>query len=394
MGVAIPLILIVICCLIIWRASDGLALASDYLGRNLSNGAYRATINTVGSSLPELFTCFFFLFCLPDVNGFSGGIGATAGSAVFNSMIIPAFSILVAIYTGVASHIKISKKVLLRDGISLVIAEALLVAIISGSALYWWHGLLLILVYMGYLSYMFKSVDKSADPHLYHRYELVEEELPEISALNAIVSIDLERIFARKSKLNPASAWSLLAASVIFIAIACFLLVKGCEWISSDAYAIPYIGTFQGLGIPVLFVSVILASAATSVPDTILSMKDAKKGNYDDAISNALGSNIFDICFALGLPLLLYTVVYGPVHMGSETIALSSELRMLLLILTILSLLVYAFRKIIIKAQAYWLLGIYFVFSLYVIGRGADNALAGQVAEVVRTMVGYLNIFP
>ena len=43
---------------------------------------------------------------------------------------------------------------------------------------------------------------------------------------------------------------------------------------------------------------VIIAAAATSVPDTILSIKDARKGNYNDAISNALGSNIFDICFA------------------------------------------------------------------------------------------------
>ena len=33
------------------------------------------------------------------------------------------------------------------------------------------------------------------------------------------------------------------------------------------------------------------------------------KGDYDDAVSNAVGSNIFDICVALGLPLLatLYT---------------------------------------------------------------------------------------
>ena len=26
------------------------------------------------------------------------------------------------------------------------------------------------------------------------------------------------------------------------------------------------------------------------------------KGDYDDAIANAIGSNIFDICFALGFP--------------------------------------------------------------------------------------------
>ena len=34
------------------------------------------------------------------------------------------------------------------------------------------------------------------------------------------------------------------------------------------------------------------------------------QGQYDDAISNALGSNIFDICFALGFPLFLFTLIY------------------------------------------------------------------------------------
>ena len=71
---------------------------------------------------------------------------------------------------------------------------------------------------------------------------------------------------------------------------------------------------------PIYFVSVVLASAATSVPDTIISYKDAMKGNYDDAVANALGSNIFDVCFALGLPLFLFTLIYGPIEMSSETI--------------------------------------------------------------------------
>lgn len=393
MGVIIPLLLVILCCLVIWRASDGFALASDYIGRNLSEGVRGATINAIGSSLPEVFTSIFFLFYLKDVDGFSGGVGTTAGSAIFNGMIIPSFSILVAIYTGVASYIKVSRKVLIRDGLSLIIAELLFIMIISGSTLYWWHGILLIFVYVVYLFYMFKSMKRPAHPHLYHQYEMVEEKLLVTSTFQALVTFDLERVVIGKRRLTLGNAWLLLIVSVIVIAVVCFLLVQACEWIGSDEYTIPYLGTFQGLNIPILFVAVILASAATSVPDTILSMKDARKGNYDDAISNALGSNIFDICFALGFPLFLYTIIHGPIHMQAETIEQSSELRMLLLILTIMSFLVYIFRKIITQVQAYWLLGIYFLFSLYVIGRGANNALAGEIAEILRTMVSYLNVF-
>jgi cation:H+ antiporter len=121
-------------------------------------------------------------------------------------------------------------------------------------------------------------------------------------------------------------------------------------------------------------------------------MNDARKGNYDDAISNALGSNIFDICFALGFPLFLYTIAYGPIHMHQETIDQSSELRMLLLLLTVLSFVVYIFRKSINELQAYLLLGIYFIFTLYVIGRGAEHPVATNIAEFLRYIVGYLNI--
>jgi len=126
--------------------------------------------------------------------------------------------------------------------------------------------------------------------------------------------------------------------------------------------------------------------------DTIISMNDAKKGNYDDAISNALGSNIFDICFALGFPLFLYTIIHGPIIMSTETINQSSELRMLLLILTVLAFVVFVARKTINVVQAYILLGIYGFFTLYVIGRGANHPIANDVAEFLRSIVAALNL--
>jgi len=65
--------------------------------------------------------------------------------------------------------------------------------------------------------------------------------------------------------------------------------------------------------VPLFLTTVIFAAAATSVPDTILSVKDALKGNYDDAVANAIGSNIFDVCVSLGLPLTLYGLMVGPI---------------------------------------------------------------------------------
>jgi cation:H+ antiporter len=392
MGILIPLFLVIICCIIIWRASDGFAVASDFIGRNLSEGVRGATINAIGSSLPEMFTSFFFLFYLKDVDGFSGGIGTTAGSAIFNGMIIPAFVILVVILTGLAKSITVSRKVLFRDGFSLIVAEFLFIIIISGKSLHWWHGVFLMCVYFVYLFYMLKSMKKPGLNHpMHHEPEFKVHETRQ-SNLYYLVTFDFEPIFIGKNKISDKTAWPLLIFSTVSIALTCLILVQACEWIGSAEYTIPYLGTFEGLDIPIMFVAIILASAASSVPDTIISMNDARRGNYDDAISNALGSNIFDICFALGFPLFIYTIIHGPIIMHEQTIEQSAELRILLLILTIVAFVVYTYRKTINGVQAYMLLGIYSIFTLYVIGRGANHPFANEVAIYLRSIVSYLNL--
>ena len=112
MGVVIPLILIILTSVIIWKSSDGFDKASTYLGRNLSDGVKGATINAISSSMPELLTTIFFLIFLKDAEGFSGGIGTVAGSGVFNAMIIPALSIMVVYFYGISKSVTISKRLL------------------------------------------------------------------------------------------------------------------------------------------------------------------------------------------------------------------------------------------------------------------------------------------
>ena len=43
MGLIIPILIIVFCCLVIWKASDGFETSSEYLGRNMSEGVRGAT---------------------------------------------------------------------------------------------------------------------------------------------------------------------------------------------------------------------------------------------------------------------------------------------------------------------------------------------------------------
>lgn len=399
MGIIIPLILISFACLIIWRAGDGFMAASEYIGRNLSEGVRGATINAIASSMPEVFTSFFFLFVLMDGDGFSGGIGTTAGSAIFNGMVIPAVSVLAVIGAGMTKKVEVSRKVLLRDGISLILAEFIFLILISGSSLDWYHGLILMFVYLIYLSYMLLSMRRNQRKALLEKDGETEEEefesdyKPSGSIFKGIISFDLERVFLGYSKIGPARAWSLLLFSTAAIASVCYFLVVACEWIGEEEYTIAGLGTFQGLGIPVMFVALILASAASSFPDTMISIKDAKKGQYDDAISNALGSNIFDVCFALGFPLFIFTLMYGPITMDPEIVKLSTELRFLLLLLTIFALLIFVVGRYIGKLKAILMLTVYFLFVLYIVGRSAQNPIANAISDFLLSVVHFFGIY-
>lgn len=380
--VVIALGLVALSAWIIARACDGFETAADYLGRNLSEGVKGASINAVGSSMPELFTTFVFLFFFRDTTGFAGGIGTTAGSAVFNSMIIPAGSILAALWMFKIATIKVSRKVLLRDGLMLIAAEFVLIVTI-GTTLEWWHGVMLMLIYAGYAGYMFVSMkNNNATDEEQADDDSGDDEDGDAgrarSRLVAFFKLDLETAIIADSPLRKGNAWVLLSVATVIIAVACYVLVFGCE-------------TFgKAVGIHGYFVAVILAAAASSVPDTILSIKDARKGNYDDAVSNALGSNIFDICVALGLPLFLFTVAYGPIEMPVEIRDDVSELRILLLGLTILAFAVFILGRGMGKGKAWILLGIYALFTAFVVGRAYEAAWAMQVADVLHAVQGFI----
>jgi Ca2+/Na+ antiporter len=374
--VILSLFLIALCCVIIWRASDGFETASEYLGRNLSEGVRGATINAIGSSMPELFTTLFFLFILKDKDGFAGGIGTTAGSAIFNGMIIPAVVILIVVLKRINSSVAISRKVLFRDGIALLLCELVLIFLIGGNTLTWVHGAILMAMYAAYAIYMLKSMKRnevSIEDEEIEEEDEEDDESEDKGFFHNLITLNLEPIFI-KSDLQSKNAWTLLIAAMAVISSACFLLVKSCEWLGNS------------MGIPIYFIAVVLASAATSVPDTILSMKDAQKGNYDDAVSNALGSNIFDVCFALGFPLFLFTIIYGDIQMSAATVENVSELRILLFILTFIAFVIYISRSKMGGFSAFLLLLIYVAFTLFILGKSVDAEFSNEISIFLKSI--------
>jgi len=78
-------------------------------------------------------------------------------------------------------------------------------------------------------------------------------------------------------------------------------------WIGGISYAMVEAARHAGciVNIPASVLGLTVLAAGTSVPDALASITVAKQGRGDMAVSNALGSNVFDIGLGLGLPWLL-----------------------------------------------------------------------------------------
>uniref|UniRef100_A0A8C3N427 Sodium/calcium exchanger membrane region domain-containing protein n=1 Tax=Geospiza parvula TaxID=87175 RepID=A0A8C3N427_GEOPR len=97
----------------------------------------------------------------------------------------------------------------------------------------------------------------------------------------------------------------------------CFMLtfVLSTLWIALFSYFMVWMVTVIGytLGIPDVIMGITFLAAGTSVPDCMASLIVARQGLGDMAVSNTVGSNVFDILVGLGVPWGLQTMAidYG-----------------------------------------------------------------------------------
>ncbi|XP_059375257.1 sodium/potassium/calcium exchanger 4a isoform X2 [Carassius carassius] len=99
----------------------------------------------------------------------------------------------------------------------------------------------------------------------------------------------------------------------------CFMLsfFLSTLWIAVFSYFMVWMVTIVGytLGIPDVIMGITFLAAGTSVPDCIASLIVARQGLGDMAVSNTIGSNVFDILVGLGVPWGIQTMAvnYGSV---------------------------------------------------------------------------------
>ena len=316
--------------------------ALDIISRKLklSSDVAGATLMAVGSSAPEFFTALFAVFMSgghADV-----GSGTIVGSAIFNILVIIG---AVAAFR----ETKLTWQPVVRDAFFYSLTILLLLFV-------FWDGRVTLIesIYfvIFYIIYIFAVANwkkllpyKDVDPVHILEEGIKKSRMAQISKkLFSLIIPDCEK--------RPSRYLSSFVISIIIIAVLSYLLVESA------------VGIGEIFKISPVIIALTVLAAGTSIPDLFSSIIVAKQGRGDMAVSNAVGSNIFDILFGLGFPWMLVMLIKGgTVTVGTESL-LSSVFLLFATVISILFILVV--RKFTIGRRAGWaLIAVYFAYLGY-----------------------------
>lgn len=92
-----------------------------------------------------------------------------------------------------------------------------------------------------------------------------------------------------------------LGKSLLFVLIGLGGIVLGSDLVVDNASSIAKI-----LGISERVISLTIIAFGTSLPELVTTIVSAKKGEQDLLVGNIIGSNIFNICVVLGIPIVIF----------------------------------------------------------------------------------------
>lgn len=87
------------------------------------------------------------------------------------------------------------------------------------------------------------------------------------------------------------------------------LLIVGCTFgiiLASDLVVNNAKVLAEALNVSTKFITMTVVVIGTSLPEMTMTVVASKKGEFDIALGNIIGTNIFNIGIVLGLPLLIY----------------------------------------------------------------------------------------
>ncbi len=285
---------------------------------NLSSEASGATLMAVGTSAPELFVSLMALL-RPGDHG-AMGAGTIVGSAIFNILVIIGGSLVIR-----KAHILWQP--VIRDTIFYLFAIVLLLFSFRDGTIDLFEACTFLAIYIIYVFAVvkWKKLLKYEEKDLEEIVEKTKEaENRWLKKVAMAFTFILDKTYP-----GPQRYYLTFFISIGWIIALSWLLVEGG------------IGVAHELGVPEVIIGLTILAAGTSIPDLISSLIVAKEGRGDMAISNAIGSNIFDILIGLGLPWVIMLVFFQDPIIVDNTNLSSSIMLLLATIICIFFLFVF-----------------------------------------------------
>lgn len=204
-------------------------------------------------------------------------IGNIVGSNILNILIILGL-------TAVITPVAVAKSTIRVDiPFMLGISALLLIQGLDGSVTLL-DGIVLLVVFAGYLTYLVINARKNP--------EQLEEE-----------------------QIKNQSTWMCL----LWTAVGLVAIILGSNFSVDAASNIARI-----LGLSERFIGLTIVALGTSLPELVTSVMAARKGNADIAIGNIVGSNIFNILFVVGLSSVIISVPFASAFIVDMLVAIGA----------------------------------------------------------------------
>jgi cation:H+ antiporter len=320
----------------IWLGSGWLESAAERLASyyGLPAVIQGSVVVAVGSSFPELASVVFTALA----GSFEMGVGAIVGSAIFNVLVIPG---LAGVTTD--SSLESSRTIVYKEAQFYMIAVSALLVTFALAVIYFpttgpaalggrLTRALAVIPLLLYCLYLFIQWQDVRD------YES-EDDAGDVAVLRQ---------------------WGKLAVGLLVILVAVEQLVGAVE------------GLTHAFGIPQFLAGVTIIAAATSLPDTLVSVRAARTGNGATSLGNVLGSNTFDLLVAIPIGVLIA---------GSAPVdfAVAVPMMAVLTLATVLLFVVLRTDLSLTGAEAYALLLAYLLFVAWVVTEtvGASDLIRG-----------------
>lgn len=233
-----------------------------------------ALIIAFGTSLPEVSVAFFSA-----LNGlFDVPVAQTVGSNIANMLLV------LGIVSLIIHTISVNRNLVDVELPLITAVTALFLFVVYDARVVLAEGLFLLAGFVVYTLYVL----------LFQENRLAPEKGEEAEAAEAAAAAERRGVRALLNAL-------IFAVSLGGILISSQYVIEATEVVASF------------FGVPEALIAITVLALGTSLPEIVVSLQAALRGEIELVIGNIIGSNIFNILFVVGLPSLVGTLSVDPV---------------------------------------------------------------------------------